>query len=61
MTAIPFFMINYWLKEPLLYKKDPLTGSQNQRGCFLNTGSKDAGSVDAKTFLMHGFRKDEGD
>jgi hypothetical protein len=35
----------------------PLTG--DPAGCFLNTGSKDAGSVDAKTFLMHGFRKDE--
>lgn len=40
--AVPF-VIRRLQKERLIDKEAPLSGSQTQRGVFLNTGSKDVG------------------
>ena len=41
MMAVPLVVTK--ISKPMISSDSPLTGSQIQRGVFMNTGSKDAG------------------
>jgi len=41
MFVVPYILVHNW--PTLQNKQGPLTGTQVQRGAFMNTGSKDAG------------------
>lgn len=58
-ASIPL-VAHYWLGGSLHEKEDGLTHSQNRRGAFLNSGSKDVGRDPNWDFKTGEYKKDAG-
>ena len=51
MFALPMYFVKSRTGGPLQTQEKGLSGSQVMRGPYLNTGTKDVGSVDAENFF----------